>query len=556
MQNTRIATALALAATTYVAGCSLIKVNGKPLGGGGTSSSSGEPSSSSSTAASSGSEATGSSSKAAASQAQSGASSAVPEWCEELGFRPRNNNVPITEFAHVETDDSDDDESNAAQFGAVMCMKQKPADYKKIMALRAKWLTRGGYDERDFVVLAAKSRRLSYESQDWTKMQGPVGQLPAFVAHGLSFEDLDKLGSRAAMVLRFDSVQRCLRAGGAHDSLLRDIVCTHETLDVAKADAEIDSSAELNNGTRFELRRMVRKAAAAAAEKRAEIEARAKDDPGIAKVIAIADAQFKQWQTVSAERAALVAQLEAMEAATKTNKYSAFAGCEEKTRAAWEQHLKGVKLPKVTSENTLEAFTTAALSTPEGYLVFQALQLCAAGTGWRHPSTEVAGSDLLQRGPRTATLAAWLAAANDIKFDNRDLTMSFLLANGGLPLRTRSVVGRLQQGVIEKIESANDGTVRISFKEVVEPREDCLKWKELNRIEGFRADGSPMYRRECVKWGTVNMDLTAEPIIAGKVMANGLKPGMYLSGFYGLPIVATSSTKSSQPIWVLGGSVK
>ncbi|HEX5057735.1 MAG TPA: hypothetical protein VFV99_00185, partial [Kofleriaceae bacterium] len=263
----------------------------------------------------------------------------------------------------------------------------------------------------------------------------------------------------------------------------------------------------------------------------------------------------KEWASPSPARAKLVAQLETMEAATRSNKHSAFAGCDASTRAAWEAQLKGLKLPKVPSEGAASAFVAATLGSPEGYLAYQALRLCSAGDENSSKGLDIVGADVVQRGPRTATIAAWMASSAQIKFDDRGLKMNELLANGNLPMSEGARFQQQRQGVIAKIEE-NEGSVVISFKRVVEPREDCIKWKETDHIETFRADGSPLYRRECLKWGIVKMDLTAEPLEVGKVMAQGLKPGMYLVGIEGFAIVATASAKSTKPIWVFGGSVK
>jgi hypothetical protein len=474
------------------------------------------------------------------------------EFCKETGFYTSRDFSPA-DFANLSASESDAT-SVAAQFGNMICTRGKVTDRDKIMALRTSWMRAAGIDERDFLVIAARSKGRTYQRQDETKIAGPLSQLSnSSAAQGLV--ELDQLAGAASMFSRFVVVERCLAEAAERMPLLRHILCTREQLDTAKALAEIDSVAELNNGTRYRLRTLVKSTAVTAAKARAEITAKAKADPAIAKVIEIAEAQFKDWAATTAARAKLTAQLAAMEAATKANKSSGFAGCEAPTRASWEQQLQGAKLPKVPSESALPTFISATLTSAEAYLAYAALQLCSAGTGSPGKS-DVLGSDVIRRGPRTATVAAWLAAESEIKFDDRALSMRSLLANGNLPMSPAAGAhDRQLQGVIADLaESERD--VEITFKRVVEPREDCLKWRETSRIVTFRADGSPLYHRECLKWGVVKMDLTASPITISKALAHGLKKGMYLVGIDGLAIVATSGAKSMKPIWVLGGAVR
>lgn len=559
MKHTRFASALALPAFAILAGCQLIKVNGKPLGGGSSSPPPATPGSApapeSSYAASPASSAPDSSPDQPAAPAEPGKPAASAEWCASVGQKGFSSPYDLDDFKDIKIPD-DNPTDAAGRFAGAMCTRGEVKARDQIMALRARWMKAIEIDERDFTVLAAKARSLTYEQQNEDKIPGPLGQLASgSQQHGIV--ELDQLGNRASMYTRFAVVSRCLRPQAEHNPLLRHILCAQEPLDKAKAYAEIDSVEELNNGTRYRLRRLVKETADRVAQVRAEIAAKAKEDPGIAKVVAIAQAQFKEWASPSAERAKLIAQLEAMEAATKANKRSAFAGCEDKTRASWEEQLARVKLPKVPSQHALPVFVEATMSTAEGYLAFQALRLCSASTE-RQPNfrPDLAGTRVVRRGPRTATVAAWHAAAGEIQFDDRSLNIGALLVNGTLPGQYATSGLTQREGVIAKLEDA-DGELRITFKTVIEPREDCLEYKTTNRIVMFEADGDPIYYRQCIKWGTIKMNLTAQPIRVPTAMAQGLKPGMFLVAIDdGYAVVATSSPKSAKPVWVLGGKVK
>lgn len=453
--------------------------------------------------------------------------------------------------------EEDSPERTAGQYAWVLCATNKVADFDKIMAMRAKWMQARGWDEGDFVYLAATANRHTYRDQDVRKLTSLLQISDGMIATQLI--ELDALGARTTMFSRFFAVTNCLADEGyGARTLLRKIMCTREQLDPAKAYAEIDKVADLNHGTRFKLRTLVRETAAKADKARAEVQAKAKEDPAIAKVIAIADEQVKEWASPSPVRAKLVQQLEALEAAERANKSSAFAGCDVTTRANWEEHLKGLTIPKVATEDVLNVFIRATLGTAEGYLAYQALRLCAANSGTATTRHDFMGTDVLRRGPRTGTLAAWFSVAGGIKFDDRGLkdlwaqiSASYLTSSQNRGYRQQKPI----QGVIAGVNE-NDGNIEISFKTVIEKREDCLKWHEGTQIVQYRLDGSPIYRRDCVKWGMVDMDLTADSIRLSKVLAHGLKPGMFLVGVEDFGIAATATPKSAKAVWVFGGSLK
>ncbi len=538
-------------------GCSLIKVNGKPLGGG----------SSSGGSSGGGSSSDGSSGDGSSSGGGPTTIGTRPAWCDEYNYSTSTSYTPDF-FATMSDEDLESNSSLGQRFGEVVCATQwdKPADREALLALRAKWMKLMGYDERDFVVIAGEGKGyIVGERQKYETLPGPVGQIAEGYASA-ALVHLDQLGAKASMLARFAAVEDCYQAsmGLRHIDempLLLLVLCSREQLDAGKAYAEIDKTAGLNDTTRKDLRRTVKVASAAAAKATALVATKAKEDPGIAKLVAIADLQVKEWAAPSATRAKLIANLESMEAATKANKHSAFAGCDVTTRAAWEEVLAGLDLPKVPSEHVLTTFVDATLASAEGYLAYKALRLCSASMEDNfYKGGDIIGSDVTRRGPRTGTLAAWINASSEIKFDNRDLKMEDLLRGGsyndGLGLVEGQRYQRIVRGVIERIDE-KEGFVEISFKRVTEMVEDCVKWQQTNRIESISAGGAINYQYICKGWGKVKADLTAKPIQTGKVTAQGLKAGMFVMAIEdGLPVVATSGSGSSKALWVLGGAVR
>ena len=62
------------------------------------------------------------------------------------------------------------------------------------------------------------------------------------------------------------------------------------------------------------------------------------------------------------------------------------------------------------------------------------------------------------------------------------------------------------------------------------------------------------YQTECLRWGMVVEDFTAGPLLIGKTMAEGLRPGWHLIAAEGVPVVATASAEG-RPVWVLGATL-
>ena len=287
----------------------------------------------------------------------------------------------------------------------------------------------------------------------------------------------------------------------------------------------------------------------AAATASAWVASRASGDPGIAKLVAIADAQFAEWATPTPARAKLMDTLEVMEAAARSGKRSAFAGCDARTRAAWEAVVRPRTRPKTGSADLVQTYVEPALGSADGYLAYQALSLCSAASESSRHRASLIDSSAIRRGPRSATRAAWIAASGEIAFDDRALSLASLL--GAFGAESPATIA----GVIDTITDRG-GEVEISFKPQLAKVDDCLSSRDTAQIERIDDSGHVYYRRVCVTWGKRTIDNAPEPVLAGKVMAHGLARGMYLTALDdGTPLVATSGPSSTAPVWLLGATL-
>ncbi len=557
-------TLLALLASLSSA-CGLINVNGKPLGGGSI------PSSGSASSASSDEPATvpygsSSSSKPAprhkdnetreeweARQQRTYEEQEKKAAAEKAAQLPFCSDYAIPPARNIKLDwlgESLTDHGNWTRhvqgLAEAMCAKADVPDRAKAMAIRDKWMKMHGLDETDFIVVYALSKGRGWKNQNYDDVPGPVSQMRATDDYGL-----DVLGARASMIGRFSHVDSCL--GGKGTGLLQKILCATEPLDASKAYAEVEATDELTPDNRYHIRQMVFTAAAAQAKAKTEIAALAKEEPGVAQLVAIADAQRKEWASPSPARAKLIRLVESMQAAANTDKRSSFKGCEATTGAAWAEVVKGAELPTVVQSQALSTLLDAVFKTPEAYLAFRAFELCADGVEASFtPETGIFGARHLRRGPRTSIIAAWMAVSGDIKFDSKSLSMDALFGGISLDLGGRDS-DRFSVGTIDKVTPQGDKVV-ISFKRDVVEIEDCVAWRKTNRVAGIESNGDFRYEQVCTRNGMVKFDRTPHDVTLSGLVAQGLKPGMFFvaDSEEHFPIVATASAKSTKAIWALG----
>ncbi|MBL0216905.1 MAG: hypothetical protein IPQ07_23875 [Myxococcales bacterium] len=531
--------------------CSLIKVNGKPLGGSSPSATSTEPVSDADSSGGSNGFETGEQyqarrdqESAAEERAAPKAPAGRPEWCD--AYVGDSENVDLADFQNLEAPGRDW-QLVAIKFAGVMCtVRGEHRELRpKVMALRGPWMKQHGLDESDLEVVVAERKGRGWDRQSYEALGGPVSQID-----DASPLQLDVLGPKASMLMRVATVAGCAK----QESLLRQIQCAQEPIDAAKAYAEIEHTPKLNIQTRYHLRQFVKSAVEDQARARIELAAKAKEEPGIGKLVAIARAQHEEWATPNATRDKLVGLLATIETATAANKRSAFAGCPAATAAAtavWTDAVRSAQVPKLVpgATNVFETMIEATFRTPEPYLAYQVLKLCAAGTNVEFaPKQDFVGSDIRRRGPRTSMIAAWAAVEHELTFDDRELTMRELLAKVSDGGGARSEF--MFAGTIERV-APKDGRFEVSFKPEMAEREECLKDRETDRIERI-SDGNFHYARECVARGRVKYDKAPGAFLVSPFFAQGLQPGMYLRATAAMPIAATAGAKSSTVTWLFG----
>ncbi len=556
MTNKSLAILLSLSSA-----CGLIKVNGKPLGGGGSSTSSTPASSSASEPEATKTESYGAESPAESDarwerginekkKADAASKAGLPAMCTEHSIATPKD-VDLKKFDDLDRPEHDwtDDARN---FADVMCSTRgEHLDLRpQVMSLRTKWMKQHGLDENDFTVLVLEKMGRSWPRQKLSEIPGPVAQ-----TENASLTNLDQYGSNTSMLARVSFVEGCLPEV-RRKGVLQKILCVTEPLDPGKGMAEIDAAPDINIGTRYHLRRRVWNAVSAQTAMREELTKEAKDDPGIAKLVAIAEAQRKDWAAPNATRTKLARLLESMEAATVAKKRSAFAGCETTTRAAWADAVKAAELPAVAEKDVLATMMNAVFTTPEAYLAYRALELCADGMDASFTSRlDVIGASQERRGPRSSTIAAWSAASGEIKFDSKELKMFELLRDVGASGGSHPM--RVNVGTIDKVV-VTAGGVHVSFRPDTFEYEDCINWRSTGRISRIETNGAVSYQQICTQTGRVKFDRKPDDVTMSAFIGTGLKSGMLLMVAVeeSFPIVATASSKSTKAAWLFGVALK
>jgi hypothetical protein len=155
---------------------------------------------------------------------------------------------------------------------------------------------------------------------------------------------------------------------------------------------------------------------------------------------------------------------------------------------------------------------------------------------------------MLRRGPRTGTIAAWTAAHDSIKFDDKGF-------DGLVPRASFGWSGRIVDGTISKITPDGDD-VRISFKPELYKSNDCVESTKTGKY-GFYTDGRAYAEEVCTKRAIVTHDSSPNDISVPAFWAKGLRPGMFLFvGQDGSFPIAAQSGREGTGTWALGAPLK
>lgn len=295
-------------------------------------------------------------------------------------------------------------------------------------------------------------------------------------------------------------------------------------------------------------------------------------DPGYAKMFELANATIEDWNARYQSHGELLSLVAAMDDARATHSRKAFAGCEEKSWAAWKAAVAEIPAARfegmhdAPGESFLDKAMGPVISHPTAYLAAIALTTCAVEGRERNAEQDVlirALGDAMQRwpgfrGPRTATETAIMGAG--IELDDRDAKLEYpsvfrQFASGG---GSRWGGGA---GVIAKLKAGagsgkNQGKTNVEFKKQMVKQVQCAQSKSTGRITQIRPDGTLIYESRCVKNETVIVDKSDDPQNVNPRYLEGVKPGMFVTIIEDVVLGVWAKPGSAKPTMVFGVAVK
>lgn len=467
---------------SLVAGCGLVQVNGKPLGGN-------SPSSSSS-------------------------SSSNESTNEE------------TKQASTETKPSPKASSSPAA---------KPASASQQAETVAE-ANETGKKLEDISVPDEKSKR-----QAWTPLQqywfiSDKARRDPYIALLVA----DELGDKLSQAGRVALIARCWEGKKDATAAALWAACGHEiqAFDANALQKELQREG-IGRAGRDELLAYAKEKIELAKEYGAAVMEAAKDDPGVAAVVEMGKASREEWKAFASTHGEALALLGNLEDLFRQDKNGLAGDCIAKTQPAMEKVVRATNwrendTPKMPNEfymsltpNTTEAhIATAAWASCVALVHEGGKTVYAAAYGRR-----------FRRGPRTLTISKLFSGEFKPKFASRSLEMASMTKPGGDVFIGSMGMGTPTVAKISKLVKKGEETT-IEF----DPRTwGCNDWEQTNKFRGWDSAGTPMYEAKCKSRGW--QDNPQSDVTVATVFTNGLTPGVQVTTEYSFPIVATKGDK-------------
>jgi hypothetical protein len=298
----------------------------------------------------------------------------------------------------------------------------------------------------------------------------------------------------------------------------------------------------------------------------AEVQQMLAHDPGNRAVFEVAAKARAGWSSGVGKNAGLLALVQDMETAQRTQSRKLLAGCGPRTAAALAEAASTLPASAFAGmrddrDDPVAGFASRAgvvlVSSPAVNLAAIAFTLCApeSGTSELLRASLHAGPGL--RGPRNAALAAIKDAK--IEYDRANAVLRYPAPKpygAGYPPASPGRLGvHSRGGVVRSVKRSGD-TLTVATEKIVEKVQSCVASRSTGRVSRVRDDGSVEYERVCTRSGTVAHDRTWEPFELPARYATWLTPGAVFSVVGGDVIAVWPSKTAKTPSMVLGGPVK
>jgi hypothetical protein len=516
-----------------------------------------------------------------------------PAWCSAVG----NNRIDTS--GGIKDAVEDENARNALKNLVGRLCKPDAEDkehMKELEAARQRWSTRLDLTEADWVDVAdyatlgqgermngevrintngqeigiGESLKRAWSEFDALDQYAMIGR-DAGASGDLALDHnylVDAFGAKLTETGRFAYVRGCVKS--SRNGPVQWAMCQGDIaqLDLQKLAGELRANKVYRGADKVRVRIEVDELKPVLVLHAAKIKKLIAGDPGYAKMFQAAEATRNEWLGREKTDAELIGLAAAMDDARATNSRKAFAGCEDKTWAAWKgamatipaKKFEGMHDDRANGVSFVDTAMGPIISNPSVYLASAALTTCMTvgqDRGAKHDVLIRLLGDAMERwpgfrGPRTATQSAIMTTG--ITLDDRDAKLEYpevhrAFGGGG---GSRSGGG---DGVIGQLKPSGK-TVTVEFKKQMVKQVQCAQVKYSNRVTQIRSDGTLIYESTCVKNETVIVDKSDAPQTVNARYLEGVKPGMFVSIIEDVVTAARAKPGSATPTMVFGVALK
>jgi hypothetical protein len=265
----------------------------------------------------------------------------------------------------------------------------------------------------------------------------------------------------------------------------------------------------------------------------------AKDDPGVAAVVAMGKSAREEWKAFASSHVEDLALLANLEDLFRQDKNGLAGDCMAKTQPAMEKVVRATKWRENDTDKMPNNFYMSLTpNTLEAHIAIAAWASCVALV---HDSGKTvyaaAYGRPYRRGPRTLAIGKLFGGEFKPKFASRSLSMGAMTNPSERPFMGAMGMGTPTDAKISKLVKDGDETT-IKF----DPRTyGCTNWESTNKFAGWDSAGTPMYESKCTSRGWY--ENPKGDVRVATAFTNGLTPGAQVTVEYGFPIVATKGNK-------------
>ena len=228
-----------------------------------------------------------------------------------------------------------------------------------------------------------------------------------------------------------------------------------------------------------------------------------------------------------------------MDDARATESRKAFAGCEDKTWAAWKSAMATVPAKKYEgmhddrehNKSFLDTAITPITTNPSTYLASIALVTCMT-VGQDKPSP-TSSSACWGKSSSTGRDSGAPAPPSSRRILTAGVTLDDREAKIEYPIQRRPF-GRHDvnlsgggEGVIAKLKPSGK-TVTVEFKKQMVKQVQCAETKRTNRVTQILSNGTLIYELICLRNETVTVNKASDPVTVNARYLEGVQPGMHV----------------------------